>query len=124
MTRHEACGIPGEGRGLPEEWSGDPAREATTDEGQHSRAEGRIAPAARQDEHMEVTFAEDHLRFDQYDFPGAMVYPHGTLTPSQIRDADWQQLGLQELRTHADRNPLRPVPAAGRAQGVLRPPPP
>ncbi|MGP4014856.1 hypothetical protein [Saccharopolyspora sp. 5N708] len=39
---------------------------------------------------MEVNFAEDHIRFLRYDFPGATVHPTGTLTPAQIRDADWK----------------------------------
>jgi hypothetical protein len=38
---------------------------------------------------MEVSIAEDRIRFRRYDFPGATVYPSGTLAPEQIRDADW-----------------------------------
>ena len=39
---------------------------------------------------MEVNFAEDHICFLRYEFPGATVYPTGMVTPAQIRDADWK----------------------------------
>lgn len=38
---------------------------------------------------MEVTFAENHVQFANYDFPGATVHPSGVVTAAQIRDADW-----------------------------------
>ncbi|WAL64945.1 hypothetical protein ORV05_29075 [Amycolatopsis cynarae] len=47
---------------------------------------------------MEVSFAEDHILFLRYDFPGATVHPTGTLTARQIRDANWI-LSPPEIRT-------------------------
>jgi hypothetical protein len=47
---------------------------------------------------MEVSFAEDHIHFLSYDFPGATVHPSGTLTLAQIRDADWTT-APPEIRT-------------------------
>lgn len=47
---------------------------------------------------MEVRFAHDHICFPRYDFPGATVYPTGTLTPAHIRDADWRAIP-PEIRT-------------------------
>lgn len=37
---------------------------------------------------MKVTFADDHVCFRQYPFPGATVHPAGVVTPDRIRDAD------------------------------------
>ncbi|KAB2364123.1 helix-turn-helix domain-containing protein [Actinomadura montaniterrae] len=47
---------------------------------------------------MEVRFAEDHIRFLGYDFPGASVYPSGMVAPAGIRDADWKAI-RPEVRT-------------------------
>ncbi|MGK3208019.1 hypothetical protein [Amycolatopsis sp. MEPSY49] len=37
---------------------------------------------------MIVTFAEDHICFQQYPFAGASVHPTGVVTPDRIRDAE------------------------------------
>ncbi|WP_236790957.1 hypothetical protein [Amycolatopsis sp. GM8] len=37
---------------------------------------------------MDVSFAEDHIVFARYEFPGATVHPAGVLTLARIRDAD------------------------------------
>lgn len=47
---------------------------------------------------MEVTFAADRIRFAGYNFPGASVYPSGSLTVARIRDADPSAI-QPEIRT-------------------------
>jgi hypothetical protein len=46
----------------------------------------------------ETGFAEDHIDFLRYGFPGATLYPAGILTAAQIRDADWDTTP-PEIRT-------------------------
>jgi hypothetical protein len=47
---------------------------------------------------MDVTFADDFIRFPHYDFRGASVHPDGTLTAAQIRGVNWK-LAPPEIRT-------------------------
>ncbi|WP_173123329.1 hypothetical protein [Kibdelosporangium persicum] len=47
---------------------------------------------------MDVTIADDHIRFLRYEFRGASVHPHGTLTAAQIRGVNWK-LAPPEIRT-------------------------
>lgn len=47
---------------------------------------------------MEVSFAEHHIHFSSYDFPGSSVHPTGILACERIRDADCRA-APPEIRT-------------------------
>ncbi|KAA2261634.1 hypothetical protein F0L68_16295 [Solihabitans fulvus] len=51
---------------------------------------------------MEVSFAEDSIRFLGYDFLGSTVHPAGVVTVPQLRDADWIALPLEVVTTSGE----------------------
>jgi hypothetical protein len=47
---------------------------------------------------MDVSFAEDRVRFPRYGFRGASVHPAGDVPVERVRDADWTAMP-PEIRT-------------------------
>lgn len=63
---------------------------------------GLVRPPAVHHERMEVVIAETEIRFANYEFPGATVYPGGTVPVPEIRDIDPRAMPPEVRTVHGE----------------------